>query len=429
MNRLFKYFDQIIKIPHCSHDTSKLKNFLINFAIERNYSTFVDKSENILVKKGSPLLCLQAHYDMVCVGNTKNIETFIEDGWMRAKNSTLGSDNGVAIAMMMVKMDDGEDIEFLFTSDEEVGLLGASALEFDLESKYMLNLDSEDEAEVYIGCAGGIDIEASRICHLEAVEGKFYTLSISGLKGGHSGVQIHEHIPNAIKLFSDYCIDKDIKIVSIEGGERINSIPTSLNATIFSTDRLIGDNEHIIIKELDNNKGEVLCESEEIISLLHSFSHGVLEYNDLLGIPQKSINLAMISLNKNILSIKSSARAMDNRGLESISSDFLVFFKGYDFDVNLVAKYPAWTPIENSFSLLVNKAMIDVFGESSFKAIHAGLECGVISEKYSDIKIASIGPNIRSPHSLGECVEISSIEKTYDVLERVIKYLKSEYEK
>jgi dipeptidase D len=137
----------------------------------------------------------------------------------------------------------------------------------------------------------------------------------------------------------------------------------------------------------------------------------------------------MISLNKNILSIKSSLRAMDNRDLESISNEFLVFFQGYNFDVNLVSKYPAWTPIENNFSKIVNQEMIDVFGRSSFKAIHAGLECGVISEKYPNIKIASIGPNIRSPHSLAECVEISSIEKTYDVLEGVIKYLKREYEK
>jgi dipeptidase D len=240
MKRLLNYFNQITKIPHCSHNALELKDFLINFAKERNYTILVDKNKNILIKKDSPILCLQAHYDMVCVGDTDKIETFIEDGWIRAKNSTLGADNGIAIAMMMVKMDDGENLEFLFTSDEEVGLLGACALEFNLESKYMLNLDSEDEAEVYIGCAGGVDIEASKLCDVESIEGDFYSLSISGLQGGHSGIQIHENIPNAIKLFADYCLDKGVKIVSIEGGERINSIPTSLNSVVLCENKLIG---------------------------------------------------------------------------------------------------------------------------------------------------------------------------------------------
>ncbi len=428
MNRVLNYFNQITKIPHCSYNTLELKTFLVNFAKERNYTVLVDESGNILIKKNLPTLCIQAHYDMVCVGNSSKIETFIKDGWMRAKNSTLGADNGIAIAMMMAKMDDGEDIEFLFTNDEEVGLLGASVLKFNLESKYMLNLDSEDDAEVYIGCAGGMDIEASLPCDLKRVKGLFYTLSISGLKGGHSGVQIHENIPNAIKLFAEYCFDKNIKIVSIEGGERINSIPTSLKAVIFCENVLVG-NEYINLKKLDKDEGLVLSQSEDIISLLYYFKNGVLEYNDSLNIPQKSINLALISLEDNILSIKSSARAMDNRGLESISDDFLVFFRSYKFDVNIVAKYPAWSPIKNSFSQIVNKAMIEVFSKSSFKAIHAGLECGVISQKYPNIEIASIGPNIKAPHSLGECVEISSIEKTYHVLDRVIKYLKSEDEK
>ncbi len=427
MKQLLNYFDQIIKIPHCSYNTNKLRDFLLTFAKDRNYTTLVDDNGNILIKKGSPLLSLQAHYDMVCVGNTSSIERVIKDGWISAKSSTLGADNGIAIAMMMALMDKREDIEFLFTNDEEVGLLGALALEFDLESKYMLNLDSEDEAEVYIGCAGGVDIEASKLCNTMSVKGLFYSLNISGLQGGHSGVQIHEDIPNAIKLFADYCIDKDVKIVSIEGGERINSIPTSLKSVIFCEDRL-EESENIKIELLDQTMGEVICESEEIIALLSSFTHGVLEYNEVMDIPQKSINLALISLENSVLSIKSSARAMDNEGLEDISNEFFTLFSWYGFDVNLVSKYPAWNPIKNNFSIIVDNAMRSVFGKSSFRAIHAGLECGVISEKYPNIKIASIGPNIRAPHSLGERVEILSIEKSYAVLEEVIKYLKSENE-
>ena len=425
MQQVLSYFKQITQIPHCSYDSSKLRDFLVNFAKERGYVTLVDKSENILIKKGVPLLCLQAHYDMVCVGAAPQIETFIENGWMRAKNSTLGADNGISIAMMMVLMDKEEDIEFLFTSNEEVGLLGATALKFDLTAKYMLNLDSEDEAEVCVGCAGGLDIEASKVCHVETIEGEFYSLTISGLKGGHSGVQIHEDIPNAIKLFAEYCCDKDVKIVSIDGGERINSIPTTLQAVLFCENKLVSSKDVKIIK-LDKDEGLVIRESKEIISLLHFFTNGVLAFNEILGIPQRSINLALISFDDKILSIKSSARAMDNRGLDMVFSDFLVFFEGYDFDVKRVSKYPAWAPLKSGFSELVSKSVKTVFGKSSFKAIHAGLECGVISNKYPDIQLSSIGPNIRAPHSLGECVELSSVEKTYKVLEEVIKDLKSE---
>ncbi len=417
MHKIFDYFQQITQIPHCSYDASKLKDFLIDFAKERGYKVQTDKTENILIKKGSPKLALQAHYDMVCVGDAPKIETFIEDGWMMAKNSTLGADNGMAIAMMMALMEEGRACEFLFTSDEEVGLIGASALEFKLESKQMLNLDSEDEAEVYIGCAGGVDIEAVKKYERIEKTGTFYELTISGLPGGHSGVEIHKDIPNAIKLFGAFLKDKNVQIASLEAGERINSIPTNLKAILFSHGELICE-KNINIEKIEGTFQ--IVEDNEIIALINDFEHGVLSFNEALKVPDTSINLALVSLKEGILKIETSARAMDDKGLKLVEEKYQNFFESFGFKVKCEGKYPAWKPEINSFSKEVEKAMIEVFGNSEFRAIHAGLECAIISEKYPDMKFTSIGPNIRSPHSTHEKVEIASVAKIYQVVQKIV---------
>jgi dipeptidase D len=232
MSKIMEYFQILTQIPHCSFEADKLKEFLVDFGTKRGYSVEVDRVDNIMIKKAGAKLALQAHYDMVCVGRAPKLETYIKDGWMYAKESSLGADNGMAIAMMMALMDEGKVCEFIFTSDEEVGLIGADALCFDLESQYMLNLDSEDEAEVYIGCAGGVDIKATKKLDKQLLHDDFYEVVVHGLPGGHSGVEIHKDIPNAIKLFADFLKGKDIMIASLEAGERINSIPVHVRAIV-----------------------------------------------------------------------------------------------------------------------------------------------------------------------------------------------------
>lgn len=417
MHKIFDHFQQITQIPHCSHDVSKLKDFISDFAKERGYEVQTDKTENILIKKGTPKLALQAHYDMVCVGDAPKLKTFIKEGWMMAENSTLGADNGIAIAMMMALMDEGRECEFLFTSDEEVGLIGASALEFKLDSKQMLNLDSEDEAEVYIGCAGGVDIEAVKEYECLKKTGTFYEVIISGLPGGHSGVEIHKNIPNAIKLFGAFLKDKNIQIASLEAGERINSIPTNLKAILFSHSELTCE-KNINIEKIEGTFQ--IIENSEFISLINNFEHGVLSFNESLKVPDTSINLALVSLKEGMLKIETSARAMDDKGLKQVEEKYKYFFESFGFKVKSEGKYPAWKPEINSFSKEVEKAMIEVFEKSEFRAIHAGLECAIISEKYPDMKFTSIGPNIRSPHSIHEKVEIASVEKIYQVLQKIV---------
>jgi dipeptidase D len=420
---ILNHFKTICDIPHCSNEADALKNFLVEFSKERGYETTVDKTKNILVRKGSPKLALQAHYDMVCVGKAPQIELIEEDGYLSAKDSSLGADNGIAIAMMMALMDEGAECEFIFTSDEEVGLIGAGALEYDLKSKYMLNLDSEDEAEVYIGCAGGVDLKAVREFETHSVEGNFYEINISGLPGGHSGVEIHKDIPNAIKLLGEFLKDKPAKVAYIKGGERINSIPTTLRA-IVSCDEQISSVDKVDVRRF-NARFELMKNSEDILDVINGFKNGVLSFNDELGIPDESINLALIDLYAGVLTIEASARAMDKKGLKKVKNDAKDHFKKYGFEVTSNGKYPAWKPEINQFSQIVYDATKKVFGKSEYKAIHAGLECAIISDLYPDIKIASIGPNITSPHSTHESVELESINRVYKVVKEVVKRLET----
>lgn len=421
MSAIIEHFQTLTQIPHCSKEADKLLEFIVAFAKERNYSVEVDEIKNIYIYKGNPNLCLQAHYDMVCMGKAPNIETYIEEGVMRAKDSSLGADNGMAIAMMMQLMDEDKELEFLLTSDEEIGLIGANEVAFDLGSKYMLNLDSEDEAEVYIGCAGGVDITASKQDSYVEGRGTCYEVAVKGLVGGHSGVDIDKGIPSAIKVLGTYLIENDvIQLASIYGGERRNSISANAVAIVRSEVALEGKGD-VTVRVL-NESPQVFSEGEKIIEMIDAFKHGVHAQNEELGIPDISINLAIITADeKGGLKVETSARAMDAQKLEVLCDETLAFFRSYGFEVELEDKYPAWKPDISEFTNLVSDEMKKGFGKTKMMAIHAGLECGVIAEKYPAMKFASIGPTIRYPHSTREEVDIASVERTYHVLENIIK--------
>ena len=421
MSAIIDHFQTLTQIPHCSKEADKLLAFLVAFAKERGYSVEVDTVKNILISKGSPTLCLQAHYDMVCMGKAPILETYIEDGIMRAKDASLGADNGMAIAMMMQCMDEGKVLEFLLTSDEEIGLIGANEVAFDLKAKYMLNLDSEDEAEVYIGCAGGADLVAVKEdSYVEGI-GTCYEVAVKGLQGGHSGVDIDKGIPSAIKVLGKYLADNEVtQLVSIYAGERRNSIPANAVAIVRS-EKVLEDDGDVKVRALKESP-KVLEEGEKVITFINVFQHGVLGMNEELGIPSISINLAIITADeKGGIQIEASARAMSVEALNYLTASTTTLFEFYDFTVEVQDKYPAWKPDISAFTNIVSEEMKGVFGKTKMMAIHAGLECGVIAEKYPSIKFASIGPTIRYPHSTREEVDLESVERTYEVLQRVIQ--------
>jgi len=413
-------FITLTKLPHCSKNAKALFDFIVNYAKKRDYHVQSDEAKNILIRKGEPTLALQAHYDMVCMGKAPEIETYIKDGWMYAKDSSLGADNAMAIAMMMELMERGEELEFLLTADEEIGLIGASKLNFELSAKYILNVDFEDEAIVCIGCAGGADIVVKKSYEKALANCYFYKVEVRGLEGGHSGVDIDKGIPNAIKILAHYLSDKDIKLHSLKGGERRNSIPVNAVAILSSSQPLEGDS---IVQVKQLNKRFDVYESKSLINLLDKFKQGVHAYNDEFNLPDRSINLAIVSFENGEATIECSSRAMSSEGQEQIDRATIEFFERYAFSVKIEDKYSPWRPQVNSFTSMVNEAMVEVFEMSRYEAIHAGLECGVILERYPHIKFASIGPNIDSPHSIRERVELASVEKTFKVIEKLITKL------
>ncbi|MDD2399531.1 MAG: M20/M25/M40 family metallo-hydrolase [Sulfurovum sp.] len=420
MSNIIEHFEVLAQIPHCSKMADRLFEFLVEFAKSRGYGVQTDQAKNILIAKGNPSLCLQAHYDMVCMGRAPAIETYIEKGWMKAKEASLGADNGMAIAMMMELMDRGESLEFLITSDEEIGLIGANAVAFNLQSKYMLNLDSEEEAEVCIGCAGGIDITAVfRDAYIEG-RGKCYEVSVKSLPGGHSGVDIDKGIPSAIKVLGAYLHEKGVvQLAGFHAGERRNSIPANALAIVYS-EKTLENKGDVNVREVEGAP-KILKTGARLLEFIHRFKHGVHRQNKEFGIPDTSINLALIHTDeKGGILIETSARAMSAKGLKEISHEAVQLFESYGFDAKLEEKYPSWKPEVSEFTKLVGKEMQSVFGKAKMMAIHAGLECGVIAKKYPHIKFASMGPTIRYPHSTRETVNLKSVENTFKVLLEII---------
>ena len=423
MSEIIEHFKTLTKIPHCSKLADRLMEFLVDFAQSRGYSVEVDQTKNIYICKGEPALCLQAHYDMVCVGKAPQLETYVEEGWMRARESSLGADNGMAIAMMMQLMDEGRELEFLLTSDEEVGLIGANHVAFELKSSYMLNLDSEDEAEVYIGCAGGADITAFKTDSYIEGRGSCYEVAVKGLPGGHSGVDIDKGIPSAIKVLGTYLAEHQItQLASIYAGERRNSIPANAVAIVRS-ETVLEESGDVAVRAL-NESPKVLKEGRKLIALIDAFKQGVHAMNETFDIPDVSINLAIITADeKGGLKVETSARAMGAEELELLTQETAAMFERYGFSVQVEDKYPAWRPDISDFTKLVSREMEGVFGKTKMMAIHAGLECGVIAEKYPQMKFASIGPTIRYPHSTREAVDLASVERTYQVVQNILEVI------
>ncbi len=422
-SRVIEIFEEIVSIEHCSFKAQKLAEYIVDFAKRCGYMVEVDRAGNILAYTGKPKISLQSHYDMVCVGKAPDIKLKYEDNWLSAKESSLGADNGIGVAMMLALIESGYELEYLFTSDEEVGLVGAKALEFSLNSQYMLNLDTEEEGVVYIGCAGGCDVVASLDTTLEQVRGYGYRVSVSNLPGGHSGIMINRDIPNAIIELTKFIDGVNGYIVEFRGGERRNSIPVNATATIITKEPL-GDNQSIDIEYLGEIELECYPNSSKILKKLLSFRHGVKSFDSKLGIPHSSANLAIVECNKGSFEVVCSLRSMDNSDLNSFVKETKEFWLDLGCSVSIQECYPAWKPTMDSWKEIVLDSIKSTFANATTKAIHAGLECGVISQKYPNISIASIGPNIQNPHSIKERVDIKSVNRVYSTLIDIVNKYK-----
>ena len=428
MNNIIKIFKEITSIQRASLQYKDFISYMKEFAQTYDYIILIDSYNNILCKKenSQSKLCIQNHYDIVCLDDG-SIPIIIEDEeFLKAKNSTLGADNGIGCSYMLDLMTKNYDLEFLFTSDEEIGLIGAKNIELKLNSTYMLNIDSEAEGEVCVGCAGGIDIFA-RNTSKSIIENKenlnLYEISISNLQGGHSGLDINKNIPNAIKLIIQTIKQANALLLDINGGERINSIPVNVKAIIACKSKPEAIHKNICIKQIANKGEHFSIWHSDIIDYIYTFLNGVLSYDDKLDAVHSSINLAKISTSKDCISLELSARSMNNDELNNIKNDTINGLEKYNFTTSSSGKYPAWEANINEFS----KKVLDIYkkydNNASFKTMHAGLECAIFQDKFPNMKIASIGPNIYFPHSRREKVEIQSINNLYLIINDIVNSL------
>lgn len=428
MSNIIELFKQITQIPRCSGNHHPFIEFIKDFAYQNNYDCFIDQSNNILCKKkdSKVKLCLQSHYDIVCLVDNTIPQIIEENGYLKAKNSTLGADNGIGCAYMLALMKEHKECEFLFTSDEEIGLIGANNLGLQITASYMLNLDSEAEGEICIGCAGGVDIFATtnehKLIHNEN-NLDLYEISISHLPGGHSGVDIHQNIPNAIKILAQAISEADALLLDFNAGERINSIPVNAKAIIASKKQPPLIHEHMKIEKISRGSEHFNVYSNSIINFINHFKNGVLEKNPTVDVIETSINLAKVSTHLNGITLEFSARSMDNNKLKELTQKTIKELEQYGFSVQTDGKYPAWKPDINEFTNTVLEIYKKYQDNANLKAIHAGLECAIFKDKFTMMNIVSIGPNIHNPHSNAERVEIQSVHNVYKIVQEIVNTL------
>jgi len=413
-------FYEISKLNRCSKTYEPFINYIKDFAKNYGFETFIDNSNNILCKKSSSTkIALQAHYDIVCLKSNQIPKIIIKDNIIKAIDSTLGADNGLGCAYMLSLMSEGVDLEYLFTSDEEIGLIGANNIDLKLNSKILINLDSEKEDEICIGSAGGVDIIATiNLTKLANYSDYYlYKIEVLDLPGGHSGVDIDKNIPNAIKELISFIVKNNAKVLEINGGERINSIPSNASA-IIAVPKEISSNELVKTTFLDK-ANHINFFDDNIFKFLDSFKNGVL-LKDEFGVVD-SINLALIETKINSLKISFSARSMDNNNLDKISNSLKLDLEKKGFEVELKNKYSAWKPNYSNFVKKVEDIYKKYYDSVKVYAIHAGLECGILKEKLNLDEVISIGPNIFYPHSVNEYTQIDSIQKNFKILKKIIQ--------
>jgi dipeptidase D len=470
---MWKYFYEITQIPRPSKKEEKIRAYLVNFGKTFNLETKVDEIGNVLITKpgtkgfeNKKMTVLQSHMDMVCEKNSDMefdfdndpINPRIEGEWVKATGTTLGADDGIGIAASLAILADNNlehgPIEALFTMDEETGLTGAFGLTEDfLKSKILLNLDSEDEGELFIGCAGGRDtvIELPFKNHKVQDEKIAFEVSIGGLNGGHSGDDINKGLANAnklmVRLLSRIWNEMDANLMNINCGNLRNAIAREGKATIFIPTLQSKKLEEIVVQMTNIFKSEyhkteqnlyiniqpveVLLKNSidhetanKLINSLYACPHGVLAMSqDMFNFVETSTNLASVKMKDDHILITTSQRSSVESALDSACEMVAATFKLVGAKIEHTDGYPGWAPNPNSEIVEITaKAYRDIFKkEPKVLAIHAGLECGLIGKKYPGLDMISFGPTIKGAHSPDERLKIDTAIMFWDLLLEVLK--------
>jgi dipeptidase D len=476
---VFSYFEEICKVPRPSKKEEKIVEYLIEFAKKQSLEYKKDDIGNILIYKPATkgketvkTAVLQSHTDMVTekdesvVHDFENdpIETYVEDGWVKAGGTTLGADCGIGMAAMLAILADKEiehgALECLFTADEETGLTGAKALSKNFFSgKILINLDSEDDGELFIGCAGGIDTTIRLTYVTEPVPSDYvgFKLSIKGLSGGHSGDDINKGRPNAIKLLNRFLwrmsLKYDFRISSYEGGNLRNAIPREASAILcIGSDltpkimknysnfkrhleeeyRHIEKNMQVEFKKVETPHNVIDEISQlDLLAALQACPSGVIAMSTKIdGLVETSTNLASVKFihGREVL-ITTSQRSSIKSKLYDAVDTIKSLFSLTSARVITSNAYPGWEPNTNSEILGITKNVYKKLfhEEPKVKAVHAGLECGLFLEKYPELDMISFGPTIKNVHSPAEKLDIATVDKFWKLLTSILAEI-AEYE-
>jgi len=470
---VWEKFSAISKIPRGSGKEQQLVDYIENLATQYNLSYTRDQIGNIVVyKSGSPLLqgeetiVLQSHLDMVQVKEDgldfdfdhDAINLYVDGDWLKAKGTTLGADNGIGVAMALALLCSTHiphpNLELLFTVCEEIGMVGAKQLsETWLKGKVMINLDTEHDDQFTLGCAGSVDLSVSKTYTSVAIHGKVaYEITVSGLKGGHSGLNIHCKVGNASKVMAELLLEisrkTDLAIHALSDGNVRNTIPSISKAVVFVAPHEVdilfsciedlkekfikrigknADNLSIRAVEKKNVEQKVLPNKiqKDLLECIYRLPDGVYNTSSQFAdVVETSSNLSILDVGAGRLYIHILVRSLKDSELARVSASLRAYFHQYHFEMQEVGFYPAWEAVAESMILDIAKNVYArLFNEQPrTTAYHAGLECGMIKSKYPHLDVISMGPKIESVHSCNERVAISSVKKSFDLLVGILGY-------
>ncbi|MFI3333303.1 MAG: aminoacyl-histidine dipeptidase [Rikenellaceae bacterium] len=469
---VWKHFVEIMKCPRPSHSEEKIRQYIKDFAAANGLECIEDDAHNVYIHKAATPgmesrkgLILQAHLDMVPQKNNDKefdfesdpIEGYIDGEWVTANGTTLGADNGIGVAAILAVLEDNElvhgELEALFTATEETGMDGAMGLKGGLlKGDILLNLDSEDEGELFVGCAGGTDITATfeyESCPTPDTDYKAFKIEVKGLKGGHSGIQIVCQRANSNKILFRFlrssAVDVDMLLCSVDGGGLRNAIPRETGAIVLVHEEDVeafeaalksyeadvvtefeGIEDSISISATEVEVPEEMIDEDAAACLVWSIvgcPDGVVKMSTSMpGLVQTSSNLARVISDGSTITVQCLLRSSLRTEKEALADAIASVFELADADVVSSGSYDGWNPnMESPILKTMIASYKELYGaEPKVQAIHAGLECGIISTNYPSLDMISFGPTICYPHSPDEKVEIASVAKFYDFLKHTI---------
>lgn len=465
---VWRHFETLCTILRPSKHEQQLRQHLKDWAEQRNLETYVDDIGNLIIRKAATAgreqvagVILQGHLDMVTQANRGTqhdffkdpIQPVLKDGWLIAENTTLGADNGIGVALALAVLESNDvahgPIEVLLTIDEEAGMSGARLLESGvLTGQWLFNIDTEEWGELYLGCAGSIDLEVGQSLQYEPAPENliFVDLLVSGLKGGHSGVDIHLGRGNANMILADFLNDylsqTNGRLVEFIGGTARNAIPREAVATIaIKSGQLpelekavaviqaewqkklqgIDDQLQITVQQNANQINEVIIfqQQQAWLQALATCPYGISQWSRALAdVVETSNNIGVVKLTKDEAKTLIMVRSMVNQEALTFAQKIQLHFANFEIQSELTPLVSGWTPNPDSAALkCLQQAYQSAFKiEPNLKVIHAGLECGIIAEHYPDLQMVSFGPDIQGAHAPGERVKVDTVEKCWKLL-------------